>query len=107
METDKTDVLSHYATKEDLQGVRIEVQAVLGEVRTLRSEMRAEMRALHAEMLALHAKAMEEIHKLRGEMNEMRIDIERAMHAQTWKMVGLVLSVNIATVTAVYYIASN
>ena len=88
METDKSAVLLHYATKVDLQGVRVELQSVKGEI----SNLRLEMKAFEANM--------------RGEMHQLRADLFTALIAQTWKMVGLVLSVNIATVTAVYYIAN-
>ena len=93
METDKTDVLVHYATKEDLQ-------VVLGEVKTLRAEMRAMRAELMAEMRTLRAEFM-------TDMNSLRADLFQALIAQTWKMVALVVTVNISTVTAVYYIAQG
>ncbi|MFD2367276.1 hypothetical protein [Pseudoduganella sp. GCM10020061] len=93
METDK-DILVHYATKEDLQGVRVEMQALRVEVQ----EVRGQVAALRMEMLAIEA-------RLRADLHKLSADLFSALHAQTWRMVGLVLTVNIATVTAVYYIA--
>lgn len=111
METDKPEVLSHYATKEDLQLVRVEIHTVVGELKALREEMYRLHAQAMAEVHALHDKAMAEIRLLRsdmqGEFNSLRSDVFRALNAQTWKMIGFVLTVNIATVTAVYYIANS
>lgn len=88
METDKSAVLSHYATKEDLQGVRVELHEVKGEVKALRIGIQAFEASI------------------RAEMQKLRAELFAALIAQTWKMVGLMVTMNIATVTAVYYIAN-
>ena len=88
METDKSKVLSHYATQVDLQGVRVELRDVKGEVKALRIAIQAFEASL------------------RAEMQKLRAELFAAMFAQTWKMVGLMVTMNIATVTAVYHIAN-
>lgn len=92
-------LLAHYATQDDLQELRVDVQALRGDIQLLF----AELRSLRAEILL-------QFQLMRSEMDtklhEQARNFERAMHAQTWKMVGLVLTVNVATVTAVYYIAN-
>ena len=106
MENDKPDtLLSHYATKGDLQGVRVELQALRGDIQLLFAEMRAfraemqfQFQAQNQAMELLRADVERKIHE-HGE------NMERSMHAQTWKMIGLVVAMNAASITVMYYIA--
>ena len=78
METAQSDVLVHYATKEDLQLVRVEMAG-------LRTDLQ----------------------KLRGDMIQMGRDLERMIHGLAWKMIGLVVAGNAATITAVHYMLNS
>lgn len=107
MKSDQPGSLSaHYATKDELQAVRADVhslqsdiQLIFAELRTFRAEMLVQFQLVRTELETQKK-------ELQGQMYEHAREFERSMHAQTCKMIGLVLTVNIATVTAVYYIAN-
>ena len=76
-------------TKADLQEVKVELKDALHAVTVELKD-------------ALHASRME----LKSEMSALEVRVEKALHAQTWAVLGGVFAMLTATVTIVYYMTS-
>jgi uncharacterized protein involved in exopolysaccharide biosynthesis len=119
VKADLAVIRSNYATKEDLQELRIELKGEIhalqtelkgdiqalrtelkGDVQALRTELKTEIGGLGAELRADISGLRIEIEKLRTEMQAMRADFHKALHAQTWKMYGF----GVVMVAAVHFV---
>ena len=119
LKADVAVIRSNYATKEDLQkfrtelrdeiyGLRTELKGDIQGLRTelksdiheLRTELKAEIGALGTELRGDSGGLRVEIEKLRTEIQEMSSDLQRALHAQTWKMYGF----GVVMLTAVHFV---
>lgn len=71
-------IRSNYATKADWEELRTGLKS---DMHDLRTELKSEMHDLRLELKA-------EIHGLRVDVQAIRVEFQKELHAQTWKMYG-------------------